>query len=276
MRSPGCSVSSIDPDGTQKGLATKLRMRPVTTKAAISENQTLPVTLRHSGFGLFSSTPPRYPANGRWMPVPECDRSLAVELQSVLSNAVFSRLKSSTRGAFNHRSGVGVELPATCAPSCRSRGINDRARPRHRSSSQQERLPPRPDQGRRLVSACDRRGCRCAGGDREWARGDRPGSDHGFVHFNSRGSSMASRSQTRRRRAATVLVSFTASAEPAGELTVELIPDARQPTTIVADCYGQVVDAGAAVAAPTPRLTGLLWTTIRASTYSACHSHSAR
>ena len=41
----------MDPDGTQYGFATKLRISPVTTNAATTWNQVLPTTRRHQGLG---------------------------------------------------------------------------------------------------------------------------------------------------------------------------------------------------------------------------------
>jgi hypothetical protein len=70
----------MDPDGTQYGFATKLRISPVTTNAAATWNQVLPTTRRHQGFDrggvVVSVTSSRYlfavrRADGR-MPVGEC------------------------------------------------------------------------------------------------------------------------------------------------------------------------------------------------------------
>src|SRR5690606_39529321 len=48
-RSPGSSVCSIEPDGTEYGFATNDRIAPKTRKAAMRWNQKLPVTRRQSG-----------------------------------------------------------------------------------------------------------------------------------------------------------------------------------------------------------------------------------
>ena len=49
-RSPGWSVVSIEPDGTQYGFATKLSTSPVTTNAAAIWNHVLPTMRRHRAF----------------------------------------------------------------------------------------------------------------------------------------------------------------------------------------------------------------------------------
>ena len=49
MRSPGWSVGSIEPDGTQYGFATNERTSPVMTSDAASGNHALRSIVRHHG-----------------------------------------------------------------------------------------------------------------------------------------------------------------------------------------------------------------------------------